>query len=181
MTFREQSYADRARNLKGLAFGDLNKFMHKDIGYNYRMTNLQAAVGHAQFQKIEQIIARKREIAGYYSDRFARVEGLRLPAEKPYARNVYWMYHLVLSGHNRERRVEVMRKLTDAGIETRETFIPYNLQDIFIKQGSVTPDACPNANAVAHAGFYLPSSAGLTEEELDYVATQLIQIIANPD
>ena len=91
--------------------------MHKDIGYNYRMTNLQAAVGHAQFQKIEQIIARKREIAGYYSDRFARVEGLRLPAEKPYARNVYWMYHLVLSGHNRERRVEVMRKLTDAGIE----------------------------------------------------------------
>lgn len=181
VTFREQSYADRARNLKGLAFGDLNKFMHKDIGYNYRMTNLQAAVGHAQFQKIEQIIARKREIAGYYSDRFARVEGLRLPAEKPYARNVYWMYHLVLSGHNRERRVEVMRKLTDAGIETRETFIPYNLQDIFIKQGSVTPDACPNANAVAHAGFYLPSSAGLTEEELDYVATQLIQIIANPD
>lgn len=180
VTFREESYADRARNLKGLAFGDTNKFMHKDIGYNYRMTNLQAAVGHAQFQKIERIIARKREIAGYYSDRFARVEGLRLPAEKPYARNVYWMYHLVLSGHNRERRMEVMRKLADVGIETRETFIPYNLQDLFIKQGLVNPDACPNANAVAYAGFYLPSGVGLTEEELDYVATQFIQIISNP-
>ncbi len=181
VTFHEKSYADRARNLKGLAFGDTNKFMHKDIGYNYRMSNLQAAVGHAQFQKIDRIIDRKREIARYYSDRFAGMEGLRLPVEKPSARNVYWMYHLVLSGHNRDRRVQVMRKLADVGVETRETFIPYNLQDLFIKQGLVNPDACPNANAAAYAGFYLPSGVGLADEELDYVATQFIQIITNLD
>lgn len=180
VTFHEKSYADRARNLKGLAFGDTNKFMHKDIGYNYRMTNLQAAVGHAQFQKIERIIAIKREIARYYSARLANVEGLQLPVEKPYARNVYWMYHLMLTGHNQGRRVEVMRRLAELGIETRETFIPCNLQDVFIQQGWVNPDSCPNANAVAYAGFYLPSGAGLTEEELDYVATKFIQILNNP-
>lgn len=66
VTLRDKRLADRARNLRGLAFGDTNKFMHKDIGYNYRMTNLQAAVGHAQFQRIEQIISRKRAIADYY-------------------------------------------------------------------------------------------------------------------
>jgi perosamine synthetase len=179
VTFHEKSPADRARNLKGLAFGDTYKFMHKDIGYNYRLTNLQAAVGHAQFLKIERIITRKREIAKYYSDRFAGVVGLQLPVEKPYARNVYWMYHLVLTDRHRDRRGEVMRRLADHGIETRETFIPCNLQDVFIRQGWVKTDSCPNANAVAYAGFYLPSGVELTDEELDYVATKFIQVIDN--
>lgn len=181
VTFHQRNYADVARNLKGLAFGDSNKFMHKDVGYNYRMTNLQAAVGHAQFQKIEQIISRKRAIAAHYSKRLASVEGLQLPVEKGYARNVFWMYHLVLTGKNSGRRSEVMRRLAQAGIETRETFIPYNLQDVFIKQGLVLPDACPRANEVAYAGFYLPSGVELSEEELDHVVTRFIDILASPE
>lgn len=181
VTFHQKNYADIARNLKGLAFGDSNKFMHKDVGYNYRMTNLQAAVGHAQFQKIEQIISRKRAIATHYSKRLASVEGLQLPVEKAYARNVFWMYHLVLTGRNHGRRSEVMRRLAQAGIETRETFIPYNLQDVFIKQGLVLPDACPRANTVAYAGFYLPSGVELSEAELDHVAARFIEILASPE
>lgn len=180
VTFRDKSHADRARNLKGLAFGDKNKFMHKDVGYNYRMTNLQAAIGHAQFLKIERIIARKRGIAKYYSGRFADVKGLQLPVEKGYARNVYWMYHVVLTGDNRGRRAEIMRRLAGLGIETRETFIPCNLQEVFIRQGWVKPDSCPRANDVAYAGFYLPSGLELTEQELDYVAGEFIQILNNP-
>ncbi|OGO29001.1 MAG: glutamine--scyllo-inositol aminotransferase [Chloroflexi bacterium RBG_16_52_11] len=179
VTFRDKSHADRARNLKGLAFGDTNKFMHNDIGYNYRMTNLQAAIGHAQFLKIEQIISRKREIAKYYSERFVGMEGVQLPVEKPYARNVYWMYHLVLVGRNKGRRKEVMQFLANHGIETRDTFIPCNLQDVFIEQGWVKPDSCPEANAVAYAGFYLPSGPELTKQELEYIATKFIQIIKN--
>lgn len=181
VTFHQKDYADIARNLKGLAFGDSNKFMHKNVGYNYRMTNLQAAVGHAQFQKIERIISRKRAIAAHYSKRLASVEGLQLPVEKAYARNVFWMYHLVLTGRNHGRRSEVMRRLAQAGIETRETFIPYNLQDAFIKQGLVLPDACPRANTVAYAGFYLPSGVELNEPELDHVATRFIEILASPE
>ena len=179
VTFRDKSHADRARNLKGLAFGDTNKFMHNDIGYNYRMTNLQAAIWHAQFLKIEQIISRKREIAKYYSERFVGMEGVQLPVEKPYARNVYWMYHLVLVGRNKGRRKEVMQFLANHGIETRDTFIPCNLQDVFIEQGWVKPDSCPEANAVAYAGFYLPSGPELTKQELEYIATKFIQIIKN--
>jgi perosamine synthetase len=177
VTFCESSLADKARNLRGLAFGDTNKFMHKDVGFNYRLTNIQAAIGHAQFGKIEHVIASKRSIAAYYSKRLANVDGLQFPVEKSYARNVYWMYHLVLSGPNIGRRNEIMRKLSEVGIDTRETFIPFNLQDIFIKQGLVNSGDCPNANSVAYAGFYLPSGAGLTEEDLDYVATQFVEII----
>jgi len=180
VTFQDRSLADKARNLRGLAFGDTNKFMHKDIGFNYRMTNLQAAIGHAQFQKIEKVIARKRAIAKYYSERLAGLDGLQLPVEKPYARNVFWMYHVVLTRHNKGRREEVMRRLAEVGIDTRETFIPYNLQDCFIQQGLAHPAACPNANEVAYAGFYLPSGAGLTDAELDYVAAQFIEIMRNP-
>jgi len=180
VTLRDKSLADRARNLRGLAFGDSNKFMHKDIGYNYRMTNLQAALGHAQFQKIEDIISRKRAVAAHYNKRLAGVDGLQLPVEKPYARNVYWMYHVVLTGANRERRGDVMGRLSHRGIETRETFIPYNLQEVFIERGWVRPDACPVANAVAYTGFYLPSGPELKEEQLDYVADTLIALLDKP-
>lgn len=181
VTFHQGNYAEVARNLKGLAFGDVNKFMHKDVGYNYRMTNLQAAVGHAQFQKIEIIISRKRAIAAHYSKKLALVEGLQLPVEKAYARNVFWMYHLVLTGKNSGRRSEVMRRLAQTGIETRETFIPYNLQDIFIKQRLVLRDACPRANEVAYSGFYLPSGVELNEAELDHIASRLIDILSSPE
>lgn len=180
VTFNDLALAERARNLKGLAFGTANKFMHKEVGFNYRMTNIQAAIGHAQFGKIEQIIARKRAIAAFYSARLAGIAGLRLPVEKAYARSVFWMYHLVLSGTNASRRREVMTRLAERGIETRDTFIPANLQQIFLDQGLVNADSCPLANDVAYAGFYLPSGCELTEDDLGYVADTLVSILDDP-
>jgi perosamine synthetase len=177
VTTNDGDLAERARNLKGLAFGDVNKFMHKDIGVNYRMTNLQAALGCAQFEKIEAIIAAKRNIARRYTERLHAFDGLQLPVEKPYARSVYWMYHLALRGKLSDKRPLVMRRLADAGIETREGFIPYNMQDIFIARGWTTPGECPRANEVATTGFYLPSGATLSEAELDYVADTLIAVL----
>ena len=177
ITFRNAEYAKKAKSLKELAFGNTNKFMHKDIGYNYRMTNLQAAVGHAQFGKIERIISLKRAIAQNYHSRLSYLEDLQLPIEKSYAKNVFWMYHLVLRGKYKGRRTEIMSKLLEIGIETRETFIPFNLQDFFIKQNIASPTDCPNANEVAYDGFYLPSGVELTENELDYIANNFIRIL----
>jgi perosamine synthetase len=180
VTFKNKAFADRARNLKGLAFGDTNKFMHKDVGYNYRMTNLQAAIGHAQFQKIDEIIERKRALARNYDTQFRSLVGVQLPVEKPYARSVYWMYHVVLTGPNRGRRSEVMRRLAQVGVETRETFVPANLQEIFVTEGWTSRDACPKANAVSEDGFYLPSGPQLTPDELAYVGEQFVRILENP-
>lgn len=177
ITTNNAELAGRARNLKGLAFGDVNKFMHKDIGVNYRMTNLQAALGCAQFEKIEDIIASKRRIAQRYSERFKACDNLHLPVEKQYARNVYWMYHLALRGNLSDKRSLIMQRLSDAGIETREGFIPYNMQEIFIARGWTTPGECPLANEAATTGFYLPSGATLSDDEIDYVADTFISVL----
>jgi perosamine synthetase len=177
ITTHNAQWAERARNLKGLAFGDRNKFMHRDVGYNYRMTNLQAAIGHAQFGKIDTIIASKRRIAAFYSDRFKRRHDLHLPGEMPYAKSVYWMYHMALVGRAASQREEVMQRLNEKGIETREGFLPYNMQEVFINKGWTRPEECPVARDVAHRGFYLPSGPALGEEELDYVATSLCEIL----
>ena len=177
ITLNNAELAERARNLKGLAFGDANKFMHKDIGVNYRMTNLQAALGCAQFERIETIIESKRRIARFYGDRFNGIDRIQLPIEKTYARNVYWMYHIALRGDAADKRRFIMKRLSDNGIETREGFIPYNMQDIFIARGWTTLDECPKANDVATKGFYLPSGASLTDDDLGYVADRFISIL----
>lgn len=177
ITLNNSAWAEKARNLKGLAFGGSNKFMHKDVGVNYRMTNLQAAVGCGQLEKIETIISAKRRIAEYYGEQFKDIESLQLPVEKPYARNVYWMYHVALRGAASNKRQQIMQGLQDRGIETREGFIPYNMQEIFIKRGWTRLEECPRANDVATKGFYLPSGASLTDNELEYVAGVVCSVL----
>jgi perosamine synthetase len=177
LTTNDPALAETARSLHSLAYGGPQRFMHEAIGFNYRMTNLQAALGCAQLEKIESVIAGKRRVAHFYNQRFAPVDALHAPAEKEYARNVYWMYHVVLRPPLAQQRDWVRRRLADKGIETREAFVPYNLQEIFISRGWTRPEDCPVANEVARAGFYLPSSPNLTEEELNYVAEQVLQTI----
>jgi perosamine synthetase len=178
ITTRDAALAARARSLKTLAFGEQNKFMHVAVGYNYRMTNLQAAIGCAQLERIDQIIARKRQIAGLYDRALAGVPCLQRPVEEPYARNVYWMYHVGLLGRAASRRAEVMRRLDEKGIETREGFIPANLQEIFHAEGWTTADACPRANTVAYSTFYLPSHPTLADEDVEYVAASLSAVLS---
>ena len=167
------SLAARARSLKSLAYGTEQRFMHTAVGFNYRMTNLQAALGTSQLKRIEAVIAQKREIAEFYRNRLQGIEGLQLPVEKPYAKNVYWMYHVVLHGRLAGRRAAVRQALTERGVETREAFVPANMQRIFIEKGIVREDDCPVANEVGRNGFYLPSGPTLAAEELEYVVAAL--------
>lgn len=176
LTTNNAEIAEKARSLKSLAFGASNKFMHEDIGFNYRMSNLQAALGCAQLKKIDKIIERKRKIAQYYNNHLKDILGIQLPVEKPYAKNVYWMYHIVLNAEFNSPRDLVMKRLAEYGIETREAFIPYNMQETFIKKGWVKGDECPVANYVAKNGFYLPSSPLLEQEEVEYIVSKIEEI-----
>jgi len=178
VTTDDDALAAKARNLKALAFGTANKFMHEDIGFNYRMTNLQAAIGCGQMLVADQLVEKRREIARYYSGRLAGyTEHLALPTEQPWARNVIWMYHLRLRGALSGRRTAIMAALKAQGIETREGFIPYNLQRIFLDRGWTREDECPVANSVAYDSFYLPTGPAMTEDELDYVASRFTAIL----
>jgi perosamine synthetase len=176
LTTSSPEIAERARSLRSLAFGTTNKFRHEDIGFNYRLTNLQAAIGCAQLERIEQIITRKREIAQYYNANLCDVPGLQLPVEESYARNVYWMYHVLVREEFGCSRQVVMGKLRNRGIETREAFVPYNMQEIIIRRSWVKRGDCPVANYVARNGFYLPSSPTLSEEDLEYIVSSLRDI-----
>jgi perosamine synthetase len=178
ITTDDAGLAAKARSLKALAFGPNNKFMHDDVGYNYRMTNLQAAIGCGQMQRADALVERRREIGAFYTSRLAPfAEHLDLPAEMPGTRNVIWMYHLVLKGALAGKRSQVMAALAEAGVETREGFVPYNLQKIFIERGWTKPEDCPVAASVAYESLYLPTGGDLTANELDHVAASFGRVV----
>jgi perosamine synthetase len=178
ITTNSQELADRARMLKSLAFGRENRFMHQDIGYNYRLTNIQAAIGLAQVEKVEKIIRRKRTMAAYYLKALADVEGLILPVEEPHAFNVYWMFNIILGGKLSGKRELVISELKKRGVETREDFTPFNQQKIFIQQGLTKSDDCPVANIAGKDGFYIPSGPDITEMEQKYVVESIKEVIS---
>lgn len=178
VTTNREDLAARARLLRGLAYGAQQRFMHRDVGFNYRLTNLQAALGCAQLQKIDSVIAAKRRLARLYDQTMEGTPGLQRPVEKPYARNVYWMYHVVLRGQLRGHREKLLGWLAERGIETREAFIPYNMQEIFIERGWTRKEECPVANDVAQNGFYLPSSPRLSEEDIHRITAALQESVS---
>lgn len=170
--------ADKVRALHSLSYGrGPNKFMHEAVGFNYRMSNVIAALGCAQLEKIDNVIQMKRKVAAYYTKELADVSALQLPVEADYAKNVYWMYHVVLKGGWSSRRKEVMDALGYKGIETRESFVPFNQQEIFLRDKTVRQDDCPVANYVGENGFYLPSGPVMDPGEQEYVVKVLRSVL----
>ena len=177
LTTNDQTIAERARLLSGLAYGKESRFMHAEVGFNYRMTNLQAALGCAQFERIAEVIDNKRRVARLYTERLSGVAEIQVPVEKPYARRVYWMYHVILQDFDSSERDQVMQHLSARGIETRPAFIPYNQQQLLIKRRMTTPGLCPIANRLADSGLYLPSSVRLNQNEIHFIAQSLKDVI----
>lgn len=169
LTTDDEGLADRARYLRNLAFGR-PRFLHRECGWNYRMTNVQAAIGCAQLARIEEEIEAKRDLAAAYTARLAGVPGLRLPVERPWARSVYWMYGVVVEPEFGMSRDALALSLAEKGIDTRTMFCPMNLQPALVERGAVRADVpCPNAEELWRCGLYLPSSTNLRDEDLDRI------------
>lgn len=118
------SIADKARLLRDHGMSKKRKYWHAQIGYNYRMTNLQAALGVAQMERIERVLARKRRLARLYSSLLAEVPGITVPREAVWARHVYWLYTVLIEDRYQLSRKKLMTALARRGIETRPTFYP---------------------------------------------------------
>jgi perosamine synthetase len=169
ITTNDERLAERLRLLRNLAFTE-RRFEHEEAGYNFRMTGYQAAMGLAQFGKIEQIIAEKRRVARTYNRYLQGIEGLQLPAEADWARNIYWMYAVVVKpsfGMTRDRLTE---RLRESGIETRTFFCPMNRQPCLRKLPGFRETACPVADGLWETGFYLPSTYTLSEKTIKMIA-----------
>ncbi len=177
VTTNNDAWADKIRNTKALSFGKEHKLMHQSVGYNYRLANLQAAIGVGQLQKIDRIIKLKRFMGEYYLNSLKDIEDIILPYEAPYAFSVFWMFHIVLKGKLSGKRSELIKLLKERGVETREDFVPYHEQKLFIEKGYVKGDECPLASKYAKDGLYLPSGTDITEAELKYVSEMVHEVV----
>jgi perosamine synthetase len=160
--------AERLRSLRNLAFGK-PRFLHEVAGYNFRMTGLQAAMGLAQFARIDSIIEDKRRVAATYNRLLRGVRGLQLPAELQQARNVYWMYAIVVEPEFGVTRDRLAQHLAAQGIETRTFFCPMNQQPFLRQQPGFRDTPCPVADAIWERGLYLPSTSSLDEATIGRV------------
>jgi len=156
------------------------RFIHHMIGFNFRLSNLQAAVGLAQTEHFDDAVNRKREIAHLYLKEFGKFPHITLPVEKPWATNTYWMFGILLNDSFGMTKEDVMQALTAKGIETRSFFYPMHEQPVFTdNDDSNYPNVegtWPISHDIAHRGLYLPSGLDLTKQEIKYVAQSVMEL-----
>ena len=167
----DETLARKIRQLKGQGQDFERRYWFPMLGYNYRMTNIQAAIGLAQLETVDWHLARRREIAGWYQQQLGDRPLFALQSEKPWARNVYWMNSVVLAERFPLSRDEAMRRLAEQGIETRPFFYPMHTLPMY--RSVASGQAFPVAESVAARGMNLPSSSKLTYEDVTYVAQAL--------
>jgi perosamine synthetase len=169
---------DRLRYLKNLSFplGKSREYVHEEIGYNYRMSNLHAALGCAQLERVREYVEMRRRNAALYSQRLARIPGLRLPVERPSVKNSYWMYGIVCEKQFPVSRDELIAKLLELGIESRKFFKPMHLQKSIRDHGFRAPSSMPVSEHLGDAGLYLPSSSSLAVEDIDRICDAIAEI-----
>ncbi|MDI6704282.1 MAG: DegT/DnrJ/EryC1/StrS family aminotransferase [bacterium] len=166
----DDKLADRLKRLRNLAFLQKKRFYHKELGFNFRMTNLQAAIGVAQMERIDEHVQIKRRNAKLYTQLLTDTPYLQLPTEKPWAKNVYWMYGIVVDESTGYDGEQFTKSLAEKGITTRPFFYPIHLQPVFKDMGLYEGESYPVAERIARQGLYLPSGLTLTEEQIEKVA-----------
>ena len=167
----DERLAERCRSLRNLCFQPQQRFLHDELGWNFRMTNLQAALGVAQLERLDEFIARKRRMGRRYTELLAGTPGVQLPlAQTDYADNIYWVYGVVLDDAVPFDAKEAMQRLGEQKIGTRPFFWPMHEQPVFHKMGLFQVVSCPIAERLARRGFYLPSGMALTDEQIERVA-----------
>lgn len=175
ITTDSREFYDKARNIRDHAFSEDRHFWHKYVGFNYRMTNLQAAVGLAQVERFEELVGARIRNAALYNSLLKDIPGLRLPPEAEGVKNVFWMYALLVEDGFGMSRDELRKQLADRGIETRTFFIPIHLQPIYHKL--FKGESFPVSESLCARGLYLPSSSGLGENEIRYVCGAIKDIL----
>jgi perosamine synthetase len=170
--------AERCRSLRNLCFQAKKRFVHEELGYNFRMTNLQAALGLAQLERLDQFVARKRRMGKRYTEMLSGVDGLELPLEKTdYAENIYWVYGMVLKDGVPFDAEEAMRRLGQRKIGTRPFFWPMHEQPVFQRLGLFGGEHYPVAERLARRGFYIPSGMALTDGQIEQVAEAVKELM----
>lgn len=174
----DEKIAEKSRSYRNLCFLPAQRFVHEEIGWNYRMTNMQAALGVAQLQQLPVFVEKKKAMGKRYTE---LLKGLTHVFEMPpvsteYAESIYWVYGLILKEDVKMNAKDAMKLLGEAGIGTRPFFYPMHMQPVFTNQGWYTNESYPTAERMAERGFYIPSGLALTEADMNYVIDKLYEL-----
>lgn len=171
----DDALAKRCRKLKNLCFplDGTRRYSHDELGFNYRMSNLHAAIGFAQLERVEKLVAARRKMAHRYIAALTSEDRLQLPVERPWVRNVYWMFGVVLKPFVKRTRDEVMARLHEQGVDSRAFFQPMHSQPALATAGCGDRGPFPVSDRLASRGLYLPSTGDLSEKSVQRVAEAL--------
>ena len=175
----DKKYYEKCKSLRNLCFGTSgNRFNHDDIGWNYRFTNIQAALGLGQLENINWIVKRKREIGARYHNRLKNNKNIIIQdIKKTYAKNIFWVFGILLK-NRKFKRDAVVKKLLNNNIQTRNFFYPMHKQKILKKKKIFSKNMkLPVAEYLSKNGFYLPSGLGISNTEIDFVSKKVNEII----
>ena len=171
---------EKCKSLRNLCFGTKgNRFNHDDIGWNYRFTNIQAAIGLGQLKNINWIVKRKKEIGRRYIKRLKKNKNIIIQKRKNfYSENIFWVFGILLRKNYKYKRDFITKKLLKNNIQTRNFFYPMHKQSILLKKGIFKKNLkFPNSEYLSKNGFYLPSGLALTNTEIDIICEKVNKII----
>lgn len=175
----DAALAEKCRSLRNLCFQPQRRFVHEELGWNFRFTNLQAALGLAQLETLDAHLERKRAMGRRYSELLGGLPDVQLPLPRTaYAENIYWVYGLVLGDSYPFDAEEAMRRLAARKIGTRPFFWPIHEQPVFHRRGWFAGVRCPVAERLARRGFYLPSGLGLSAPDIETVAQEVTRTLS---
>lgn len=174
---RSPEMAERSRSLRNLCFQKKQRFLHDELGYNFRLTNIQAALGVAQLERITEIIEKKRTIAFRYNDLLKHLSGVELPVEESWAKSVYWVYGVVIDQATGLTARQLAERLAEHGIETRPFFLGMHEQPVFLRTGLFIGEKFPVAERLARQGLYLPTGLTMTDADIETVADAFKEIL----
>lgn len=170
--------AERARSYRNLSFRPEKRFYHTELGYNFRMTNMQAALGVAQMERIDEFIGIKRRLGAYYRQELSALDGVKVQIEKPWAKTVYWMYCIELDTALGITAEDMMKTLAEKRIGTRPFFRGLHEQPILHRMGLFQNEHYPVTERIARQGLYLPSGLTLKEKQVDEVVAAVQTVIS---
>lgn len=170
--------AEKAALKRNLCFEPGRRFVHKELGFNFRMTNLQAALAVAQVERMDRIVEKKRWMGAKYTERLKDVAGLQLPTEQPWAKNVFWMYSVVLDKATGMDAAEFAAKLADKGIGTRPFFVGMHQQPAFNEIGLFSDESYPVTERISKQGLYLPSGLALMPDQVETVCDTVMEVLS---
>ena len=168
---------NKIKSLRNLCFGKKNRFNHDDIGWNYRITNMQAAIGISQLKRLDTIVKKKIEIGSYYYKRLSQNKNIYMtPPKISYSKNIYWVVGIVIK-NKKVLASKVIKKLANLGVDARPFFWPMHEQSILKKMKIFKKSTFPNSSYLGRYGFYIPSFIEITKSEMDYVISKINKIL----